>query len=71
MVYKIILVRLNRWFEEQTIVEHTFSTKDQAERLFDGKHTIKGREDVLRRIVYDETGNKDSVGGKLIEEKRY
>lgn len=70
-MYKIVLVHLNRWFEEKTVVEHVLSTKDQAERLFDGKHAIKSREDVLRRIVYDESGNKDSPEGKLIEEKRY
>lgn len=71
MVYKIILTRFNRWFEETTIVEHTFSTKEQAERLFDGKHTIKSKDDVSRRLVYDKTGDKTSVDGVVLEETKY
>ena len=70
-MYKIILHRYNRWFEEQVIVEHTFSTKEQAERLFDGKHKLKSRDDISRQIVFDADKDQNSPKGTLIEEKKY
>lgn len=70
-MYKIILKRYNRWFEEETIVEHTGNIKEQMVMLLDGKHKLKGSNDICRQLVHDPDGVPTSASGKVVEEVKY
>lgn len=72
-MYKIVLCYLDRWFDVKHKVEYTGKNKDQMMNLFERMSVRKmgSRDDVYRRLVYDESEDLQSPDGKVILEVKY
>ena len=70
-MYKIVLKRYDRYYDEEVVVEHTGSIKSQMEILFDAKNKNRHKDEISRRLVYDEHGVPTSASGRVVEEVKY